>query len=178
MNGTPKPTPRKKFAVKSPPSNVKESLASETIDGMDQKSDQPILSIIGQLRKSDQRIDEIEFAVNKMGAYVEESLTNFGESLTEAIKNSTKKMMRSFDKPSDDTGMEQVPLVYGPKFIAKRRLNFMEKNAKGVSNELEKLMNTGAAPSRIERQLKKVNDYESDCVHSLEELWRVLKKRN
>ena len=30
-------------------------------------------------------------------------------------------------------------------------------------------MNAGAAPSRIERQLKKLNDYESDCLHSLEE---------
>lgn len=27
-----------------------------------------------------------------------------------------------------------------------------------------------AAPSRIECQLKKLNDYESDCVHSLEEV--------
>ena len=70
-----------------------------------------------QLRKSDQRIDEIEFVVNKMGAYVEESFTNFRESLTEAIKDSTEKMMRSFDKPSDDTGTEQVHLVYGSKFI-------------------------------------------------------------
>jgi len=64
-----------------------------------------------QLRKSDQRIDEIEFAVNKMGTYVEESVTNFRESLTEAIEDSTEKMMRSFDKPSqpsDDTGTEQV----------------------------------------------------------------------
>ena len=142
MNGAPKPTPRKKSAVKSPPSNAKESLDSETTDGMDQKSNQPFLSIIDQLRKSDQRIDEIEFVVNKMGAYVEESLTN----LTEAIKDSTDKMMRSFDKPSDDTRTEQVPLVYGSKFtVAKRRLNFLEKNAKGVSNELEKLMNAGAA---------------------------------
>ena len=73
MNGTPNLTPRKKTAVKSPPSNVKESLASETTDGMDQKSDQPILSIIDQLRKSDKKIDEIEFAINKMGTYVEES---------------------------------------------------------------------------------------------------------
>jgi len=43
---------------------VKESLTSETVDGMDQKSDQPILSIIDQLRKAVQGIDEIEFAVN------------------------------------------------------------------------------------------------------------------
>ena len=59
----------------------------------------------------------------------------------------------------------RFPSFYGSNFIvAKRRLNFPEKNAKGVSNELEKLMNAGAAPSRIERQLKKLNDYESDCV--------------
>jgi len=39
----------------------------------------------------------------------------------------------------------------------------------GVSSELEKLIHAEVAPSRIERQLKKLNDYESDCVHSLEE---------
>jgi len=106
-----------------------------------------------------------------MGAYVEESLTNFRESWTETIKDSTEKTMWSFDKPSDDTGTEQVPLVYGSKFIvAKRRLNFLEKNAKGVRNELEKLMNAETAPSRIERQFKKLNDYKSDCVHSLGEV--------
>ena len=66
-----------------------------------------------------------------MGAYVEESLTNFRESLTEGIKNSTEKMMWSFDTPSDDTRTEHVPLVYGLKFtVAKRKLNFLEKNAK------------------------------------------------
>ena len=150
VNGTPVPMPRKTSAVKSLPLKVKESLALETIDGMDHKSDQPFLSIITQLRKSDQSIDGIEFAVNKMGAYVEESLTKFRESLTEAIKDSTEKMMQSFDKPSqpsDDTGTEQVPLFCGSKFIvAKRRLNFLEKNAKGVSNELGKLINAEAAP--------------------------------
>ena len=51
-----------------------------------------------------------------MGAYVEESLTNFRESLTEGIKHSTEKMMGSFDKPSDDTRTQHVPLVYGSKF--------------------------------------------------------------
>ena len=157
VNKTPKPTPRKKSAVKSLPSN--------TIDGVDQKTDQPILFIIDQLRKSDQRIDEIEFTVNKIGAYVKESLTNFRESLTEAIKDSTDKMTRFFDKPSDDTRTEQVSLVYGSKFTAAKRINVLEKNAKGVSNELEKLMNAGAAPLRIDRELKKLNDYESDCVH-------------
>jgi len=140
---------------------------------MDQKSDQPFLSVIDQLRKSDQRIDEIEFAVNKMGTYVEESLTNFRESQTEAIKDSMEKMMWSFHKasqPSDDTGTEQAPLLCGSKFIvAKRQLKFLEKNAESVSNELEKLIYAEAAPSRIDRQLKKLNDYESDCVHSLKE---------
>ena len=87
-NGSPKPTSRKRFAVKSPPSNETESLASEIIDAMDQKL---VLSVIDQLRKSDQRFDEIELAVNKMGAYVEESLTNFRESLTECIKIPRKK---------------------------------------------------------------------------------------
>jgi len=74
-----------------------------------------------------------------MGAYVKESLPNFWESLTEAIKHPTEKMMWSLNKPSNDSGTEQVPLVCGSKFIAaKRRLIFLEKNAKGVSNELEK----------------------------------------
>ena len=40
---------------------------------------------------------------------------------------------------------------------------------KAVSNEFEKLLYAEAAPSRIERQLKKLNDCESDCVLSLEE---------
>jgi len=79
--------------------------------------------------------------------------------------------MRSFVKPSNDTRTEQFPLVYGSNFIvAKRRLNFLEKNAKGVSNELEKLMNAGAAPLRIERQLRKLNSYKSDCAHTLQEV--------
>ena len=79
VNGTPVQTPRKKSSVKSPSSNVKEFLASETTHGMDQKSDQPFLSIIDQLLKSDQRTDEINNAVNKVGAYAEESLMNFRE---------------------------------------------------------------------------------------------------
>ena len=32
-------------------------------------------------------------------------------------------------------------------------------------------MNAEAAPLRIERQFKKLNDYESDCVHPLEKAW-------
>ena len=48
---------------------------------------------------------------------------------------------------------DQDRLVHGSKFIAvERRLNFLEKNAKGVCNELEKLMDAEAAPARIERQ--------------------------
>ena len=35
---------------------------------------------------------------------------------------------------------------------------------------MEKLIDAEAAPSRIEHQLKKLNDYESDYVHSLEEV--------
>jgi len=138
-----------------------------------QKLDKSISSVADQLRKSNQRIDQIEFSVNKMRAYVEDSLSKFRESLTEAIKDSTEKMMRSFDKPSNEAGMEtdQDRLVHGSKFIAaKRRLNFLEKNAKGVCNELEKLMDAEASPARIERQLKKFNEYESDCIHSAEEV--------
>ena len=79
--------------------------------------------------------------------------------------------MRSFDKPSDDTRTEHVPVVYGSKFtVAKKGLNFLEKKAKCVSNELQKLMNAGATPSRIKRQLEKLNDYESDCFYSLEKV--------
>ena len=74
-------------------------------------------------------------------------------------------MMRSFDKPSqpsDDTGTEQVPLFCGSKLnVAKRRLKFLEKNAKGVSDELEKLINAEDAPCwRIELQSKRLNDYD------------------
>ena len=32
--------------------------------------------------------------------------------------------------------------------------------------KVEKIINAEAAPLRIERQFKKLNDYESDCVHS------------
>ena len=105
-NGTPVPTPRKRSAVKSPHSNEKEASVSEIMADVEQKLDESISSIADQLRKSDERIDQIEFSVNKMGAYVEESLSKFRESLTEAIKDSTEKMMRSFDKPSDEARFE------------------------------------------------------------------------
>lgn len=36
---------------------------------------------------------------------------------------------------------------------------------KAVSNEFEKLLYAEAAPSRIERQFKKLNDYESVFIH-------------
>ena len=90
VNSTPVPTPRKKSAVKSPPSYAESIARFVTIDSMDQKSDQPVLSIIDHLRKSFQRIDE--FAGNKMGASVEESFTNFWELLTEAIKDTEKSL--------------------------------------------------------------------------------------
>jgi len=113
---------------------------SEIMAAVEQKLDE---SIADQLRKSDERIDQIEFSVNKMGVYVEESLSKFRESLTEAIKDSTEKMMRSFDEPSDEARIEtdQDRLVHGSNKIAvKRRLIYLEKSAKGVCNELEKLM--------------------------------------
>ena len=170
-NGTPKPvpTPRKRSTVES----EKEAPVVEIMTDVELKLGESISFITDQLRKSDQRIDQVEFSVNKMGAYVEESLSKFRESLTEAIKDSTEKMMRSFDKPSDDTRIEtdQDRLAHGSKITAvKRRLNFLEKNAECVCNELEKLMNAEAAPARIERQLKKLNEYESDCIHSVEEV--------
>ena len=170
-NGTPEPepTPRKRSTVES----EKEAPVVEIMTDVELKLDESISFITDQLRKSDQRIDQVEFSVNKMGAYVEESLSKFRESLTEAIKDSTEKMMRSFDKPSDDTRIEtdQDRLAHGSKITAvKRRLNFLEKNAECVCNEMEKLMNVEAAPARIERQLKKLNGYESDCIHSVEEV--------
>ena len=170
-NGTPKPvpTPRKRSTVES----EKEAPVVEIMTDVELKLDESISFITEQLRKSDQRIDQVEFSVNKMGAYVKESLSKFRESLTEAIKDSTEKMMRSFDKPSDGTRIEtdQDRLVHGSKITAvKKRLNFLKKNAKCVCNELEKLMNAEAAPARIERQLKKLNEYESDCIHSVEEV--------
>ena len=123
-NGTPKPVPttRKRFTVES----EKEAPVAEIMTDVQLKLDESISFITEQLRKSDQRIDQVEFSVDKMGAYVEESLSKFRESLTEAIKDSTEKMMRSFDNPSDDTRIEtdQDQLVHGSKITAvKRRLN-------------------------------------------------------
>ena len=76
------------------------------------------LPIIDQLRKSYQRIGtKCRGIFNEFSGVV---------TVTEAIKDSTDKMMRSFDKPSDDTRTEQVPFVYGSKLtVAKRRFNFL-----------------------------------------------------
>jgi len=52
----------------------------------------------------------------------------------------------------------------------KRKLNFLSKNAKGVCDELKKSIDSEATPLRVERQLKMLNDYESDCVCSTGEL--------
>ena len=65
VNRMPVTTPRKNSVVKSLPSNVKESLASEEIHGMDQKSDQPFLSIIDQLCKSHQELMRLSLPLTK-----------------------------------------------------------------------------------------------------------------
>lgn len=41
---------------------------------------------------------------------------------------------------------------------------------RSVCDELQKSIDSKAIPSRVERQLKRLNDYESDCVRSIEEL--------
>ena len=95
-------------------------------------------------------------------------------SLTESIKESTERMVRTFNKPSDgDTRIDTASDHFVPdlKFVAEnRKLNLLEKNAKGVCDELEKLLHMEAAPSRIESQLKRLNKYETDCLHSVEEI--------
>ena len=60
---------------------MRKKSVSEIMADVEQKLDESISSIADQLRKSDERIDQIEFSVNKMGAYVEESLSKFRESL-------------------------------------------------------------------------------------------------
>ena len=49
-------------------------------------------------------------------------------------------------------------------------MNFLEKNAKGLCDELEKLLHAEATPTRIENQLKRLSKYETDCLHSVEEI--------
>ena len=45
--------------------------------------------------------------------------------------------------------------------LVKRKLNFLSKNAKGVCDELKKSIDSEATPLRVERQIKRLNDYES-----------------
>ena len=101
VSGAPVPTPRKKSAVKNPDSKEKEMSVSEAIGDVEQKLEQSISSFADQLRNSDDRIDRIKVSVNKINAYVEESLATFRVSLTEVLMESTEKMMRSFMVPAD-----------------------------------------------------------------------------
>ena len=70
----------------------------------------------------------------------------------------TSVLLRTFDKPSDgDIRIDSGPNRFVPdiKFIAtNRKLNVLEKNTKGVCDELEKLLQAEAAPTRIESQLR------------------------
>ena len=49
-------------------------------------------------------------------------------------------------------------------------MQFLEKNAKGVCSELEKLLHAESAPSRVESQLKRLSQYETDCLRSVKEI--------
>ena len=156
LSGTPVPTPRKKSRAVSPQSTDEEPLfPSAAVD-------------------VEQRIDRLETAVSRMREYMDESLLQFRISLTESIKESTERIMRSHDKPSDeDTAIETRSDRFVPdsKFVLeKRKLQFLEKNAKGVCSELEKLLHTESAPSRVESQLKRLSQYETDCLRSVEEI--------
>ena len=174
VSGAPVPTPRKKSAVKSPDSKEKEMSVSEAIGDVEQKLEQSISSFADQLRNSDDRIDRIEVSVNKINAYVEESLASFRVSLTEALMESTKKMMRSFMVPADIADSPSNEKEQKPAEIfsssTQRKLNFVIKNARDVCVELKKSLELKAIPSRVERQLKRLNNYESDCVCSVEGL--------
>ena len=94
--------------------------------------------------------------------------------MDESLKQSTERMMRIFDKPSDgDPRIDSGPNRFVPdtKFVAaNRKLNFLEKNAKEVWDELEKLFHAEAAPTRIESQSKRLSKYETDCLHSVDEI--------
>ena len=58
----------------------------------------------------ERRINNLEFVVSQMREYTDESLKQFRVSLTEPIKESTERMMRIFDKPSDgDTRIDLGP---------------------------------------------------------------------
>ena len=154
LSGTPVPTPRKKSRAISPQLTDEEPLF-------------PSVAV-------EQRIDNLELVVSRMREYMDESLSQFRISLTESIKETTERIMRTCDKPSDEvtrieTGSDRF--VPDSKFVLeKRKLQFLEKNAKGVCSELEKLLHAGSAPSRVESQLKRLSQYETDCLRSVEEI--------
>lgn len=125
-------------------------------------------SVEQHLRQADDRIDRIEASVKRMNTYVEESLATFCISLTEALMESTEKMMRSFSEPTGYSKKEKGHERSANS--AKRKLNILSKNARSVCDELQKSIDSKAIPSRVERQLKRLNDYESDCVRSIKEL--------
>ena len=137
--GSPVPMPRRRHSAESAKTTEKETFSSAPVD-------------------VEQRMDD--------------SLKQFCVSLTESIKESTKRMMRTFDKPSEgDPRIDSGPHRFVPdiKFVAaNRKLNFLEKNAKGVC---EKLLDTEAAHTRIESQLKRLSKYETHCLHSVEEIF-------
>ena len=175
-NGTPVPMPRKRSVFTSPPGTPPNELELPEAGGFEVKentSDAHVSSpIVEHLRQADDRIDRIEDSVKKMNTYVEESLATFRVSLAEALMESTEKMMRSLREPVDHWKKEKEQERSG-NFSAssvRRKLNFLSKNAKGVCEELQKSIDSEAIPSRVERQFKRLNDYESDCVRSIEEL--------
>ena len=106
LSGTPVPTPRKKSGAISPQSTDEEPLfPSSAVD-------------------VEQRIDRLEIAVSRMREYMDESLSEFRISLTESIKESTERIMRSHDKPSDeDTRIETRSDRFVPesKFVLEKR---------------------------------------------------------
>ena len=128
--GSPVPMPRRRHSAESPKTTEKE-FSSAPVD-------------------VEQRIDNLEFVVSQMREYMDELLKQFCVSLTESIKESTERMMRTFDKPSDgDARIASGPNRFVPdiKFVAaNRKLSFLEKNANGVFDELEKLLHAEAAP--------------------------------
>ena len=153
--GSPVPMPRRRHSAESLKTTEKETFSSALVD-------------------VEQRIDNLEFVVSQMREYMDESLKQFRVSLMESIKESTERMMRAFDKPSDgDPRINSGPNRFVPDIksvAANRKLNFLEKNAIGVCVELEKLLHAEAAPTRIESQLKRLSKYETDCLHSVEEI--------
>ena len=172
---TPVPTPRKKSELESPHSKEKHEKGlpvPEAIGDVEKTLEHTISSFADQLRKSDDRIEKIEVSVSKINAYVEESLATFRVSLTEALMESTEKMMGSFKVPDDSASKEDERKGSGSLATSpvERKLNFLTKNANDVCEELKKSINSEAIPSRVERQLKRLNDCEAVCVRAVEEL--------